>query len=64
MDVTRDPAQFRPVSIRLETQDELDQLLAIINNVANNKVNHMSSVIRAAQCLRDTLYELLEEEES
>ena len=64
MDVTRDPAQFRPVSIRLETQDELDQLLAIIHNVANNKVNHLPSVIRAAQCMQETLNQLLEAEES
>lgn len=52
MEVTRDPPQFRPVTIRLETQDELDQLLAIIDTVADNRINHTPPTIRAAMTMR------------
>lgn len=48
MEVTRDPAPFRPVTIRLETEDELDKLIAALNNVACNVIHHTPQVVRAA----------------
>lgn len=46
------PAEFRPVSIVLETQDELDAFLAIVGNVAENRINHTAPIIRAAVDMR------------
>jgi len=59
MKVTRDPPAFRPVTIRLETQDELDKLLAIIANVARNNAHLTVAVIRAAVDMEHTLTDLL-----
>lgn len=59
MKVTRDPPEFRPVTIRIETQDELDMLLAIIANVARNNIHHTPPVVRAAIDVERTLTDLL-----
>ncbi len=62
MKLTRDEPKFRPVNIRIETQDEFDQLFYIISDVAENRVNHVPQVINAAVNIRDTLVRLLDEE--
>lgn len=59
--LTRDNPRFRPVTIRLEKQDELDQLLAIIEAVAGNKINHVPGVITVAKRLLADLNTLIEE---
>lgn len=59
--LTRDNPRFRPVTIRLEKQDELDQLLAIIEGVASGKVQHLPQVITAAKRLLADLNTLIEE---
>lgn len=59
MKVTRDPPAFRPVTIRLETQDELDKLLAIIASVARNNTHLTATVIRAAVDMEHTLTDTL-----
>lgn len=63
MEVTRDPPEFRPVTIRIETQDELDMLLAIIASVARNNIHHTPPVVRAAVDIERTLTNLLNEED-
>jgi hypothetical protein len=63
MKVTRDPPEFRPVTIRIETQDELDMLLAIIANVARNNTHLTMPVIRAAVDVEHTLTDLLNRED-
>lgn len=57
MRVTVEPVPFRPVSITLETQDELDKFIAIFETVAENRVNHQPQVVRAAQQLYKYLLE-------
>jgi hypothetical protein len=49
MDISREDAKFRPVTITLETQNEYDQLMAIIYHVAENKINHTPPLITAAK---------------
>lgn len=34
IDVNRDDAQYRPVSMRFETQNDFDQLLLVLHQVA------------------------------
>lgn len=46
------PAEFRPVSVTLETEDEFDIFVAILSAVAENRVNHTPTVIRAAVDMR------------
>lgn len=46
--ITRDNPAFRPVTIRIESQDDLDKLYAIIEAVASNRINHTQQLIRAA----------------
>lgn len=53
-------AKFRPVTIVLETQDELDQLLAVIADVADNRITHLSSVVAAANALHDDITKTVE----
>ena len=59
MQIERDKAQFRPLTIRLETQDELDQLLVIIDQVALNRINHAQHHIQAAIEIRRVMLNLL-----
>lgn len=62
MKLTRDEPKFRPVTIRIETQDELDQLFYIISDVAENRVNHVPQIINAAVNIKDELLRFLDEE--
>jgi hypothetical protein len=41
--------EFRPVTLTLETQDEFDQLFAVVAQVANNSINHGPRIIEAAK---------------
>ena len=59
MKIKLDPQLFRPVTIRIENQDELDQLLAIVDNVAENRVSHAPQIIAAAKEMRCAIYNLL-----
>lgn len=60
MEITRDPVPFRPVTIKLETQDDFDNLLAIVGQVAVGAPHHLPSppTVKAAQTLRRLLCEL------
>ena len=51
MKITQDPAEFRPVTIRVETKDEWDQLYYICSAVANDKIVRSPQVIKAAQAI-------------
>lgn len=62
MEITRDPPEFRPVTIRIETQDELDKLVAIVAGVARNSINHTPQVIAAAKDFAARLCSLLNED--
>ena len=64
MKIKIDPALFRPVTIRLENQDELDQFLAIIENVAKNRIMHSPQVITVAKNMRNNLHQMLNEAET
>ena len=55
IDITRDDPDFRPVTIRIESQDDLDKLLAIIRAVAENRINHTPQIIRAAVDFRTAI---------
>lgn len=44
-----DPPKFRPITLRIETRDDADKLAAILESVAQNRVNHIPAVVRAAQ---------------
>ena len=50
--ITRDDPLFRPVTIRIESQDDLDKLYAIIDTVACNCVNHTQQLVRVAMDFR------------
>lgn len=63
MVITKAPVQFRPVSVTLETQDKLDQLLAVLSGVANNRIHHLPQVIAAAKALLFTLSDAVEQPE-
>lgn len=67
MDVTRDPPEFRPVTIRIETQDELDKLLAIVANVARSNIHFAPaadpSMFRFAIDMERSLTDLLNRED-
>lgn len=52
MKISQAPAEFRPVSIEFETQDELEKFLAIVSAVAENRINHTPQTIRAAVDMR------------
>ena len=60
--LSRDNPRFRPVTIRIEKLDELDQLLAIIEAVAGNRVNHVPQTIAAAKRLLADLNTLILED--
>lgn len=60
--ITRDEPAFRPVTIRIDSQDDLDKLLTIIDNVACNRISHSSPVLRAAIDLRNRLFTIINED--
>jgi hypothetical protein len=60
MEVSIAPASFRPVTIVLDTQDEVDKLIAVLSGVAENRINHTPPVIRAAIDLRADLVRALD----
>lgn len=62
MQITRDETAFRPVTIRIESEDDLDKLIAIIDNVACNRISHTPQVIRAAVDFRNQLFNIIEGE--
>ncbi len=49
MKITIEEPQFRPVTIVLETQDELDQLEKILYTLKNNVINYNPQVMSAAR---------------
>ena len=55
MHIERAPEEFRPITVTLETQDELDQLVAILGAVSRNTINHTPTLIRAATDMMQTL---------
>jgi hypothetical protein len=63
MIVTQDKPKFRPVTVRIETQDELDMLLAVISNVAENRINPIPQVIVAAKDLRVSIFDIINSED-
>lgn len=46
--ITQADPEFRPITVVIETQDEYDQLIAILSAVAGNRVNHLPQVVKAA----------------
>ena len=62
MRITQAAARYRPVTIVLETQDEYDKFFLIVEQVAENRINHTPQVIRAAQEMRGYLLDLYDEE--
>lgn len=60
MKVTIAPLPFRPITIVLDSQDEVDRLIAVLSGVAENRINHTSPVIRAAIDLRAHIVGLLD----
>ncbi len=52
MNISRAEPEFRPVTIELETQNDLDRFLAILDQVAENRINHPPPVQRAAIDIR------------
>jgi hypothetical protein len=56
MKIFQDIPLFRPVTIKLENQDEYDQLLEIVSAVAANRINNTEQVIKAAQVFKNMLY--------
>ena len=59
MKITQDPAAFRPVTIRLESEDEVAKLVAIVTAVAQNRIHHTPQLIAAAQYFNVRLCRLL-----
>jgi len=55
MNITVGKPQFRPVTIVIETQDELDQLEKILYTLKNNVINYNPQVIRAAAKFHEQL---------
>ena len=62
MRVTQAAAQYRPVTVVLETQDDYDKFFLIVEQVAENRISLIPQVIRAAQELRLYLLALGDEE--
>lgn len=62
MKIFRDDPKFRPLTIRLETQDDLDKFHAIIDAVAQNRITHAPPLIRAAVDFRTTLHTIINED--
>lgn len=55
MEIEQDAPQFRPVTLRLYTEDDFDQLVAIVLAVAQNRINHTPAMIGAATRLAELL---------
>ena len=55
MKVTTADAKFRPITITIENQDDLDQLIAIVEGVAHGSINFAPQVREAAQAFVDAL---------
>lgn len=51
MRVTQDKPKYRPITIVLEDQDDYDALLAVVSQVAQNKINHPVAVIGVAKSI-------------
>lgn len=57
--ITRDNPAFRPVTIRIESQDDLDKLYAIINAVACNRINHAPQLIHVLVDFRTAIADII-----
>lgn len=55
MKVTQADPAFRPITIVIENRCEYDMLMACLSAVAENKINHLPSVIAAAKQLKKQL---------
>lgn len=53
--IEQDEPQFRPLTIRLETQDDYDKFYAIVSAVADDKLVRVPQVIEEAKKLRAAL---------
>jgi hypothetical protein len=53
--IEMDEPQFRPLTIRIETQDDYDKLFAIVSAVADDKLVRAPQVIDAARQFRHAL---------
>ena len=60
MNIERAAAEFRPVIITLETQDEYDKLMAVLDCIAYNKVHWSEQVKIAAKQIRVELLKIEE----
>lgn len=60
MKVTQSSPSFRPVTIELETEDDVDKLMAILSAVAENRIHHSPAIIRAAIDIRSSIEESLD----
>ena len=49
MDFSIDAAEFRPITIKLKSQDDYDKMCYVLEQVANNRINHPRSAIEAAK---------------
>lgn len=58
MDFSIDNVEFRPITIRLECQNDYDKMCYILEQVANNRINHPNNVIEAAKDILKGLTEV------
>lgn len=58
MDFSIDAAEFRPITIKLESQDDYDKMCYILEQVANNRINHPHNAIEAAKSILKGLTEI------
>jgi hypothetical protein len=49
MRVWKDQAVFQPITIVIESQDELDQMEFLFASVAENKINHIPQLVTVAR---------------
>lgn len=64
LNITRDKAPFRPVTIRIENRDDFDKLLAIVSAVSHAGINHPPQLINAARELHRTMLQFDEDSEA
>ena len=64
LNITRDKARFRPVTIRIENRDDFDKLLAVIDSVASSSLNVIPQLSLAAKELAHTLAQFDEDSEA
>ena len=62
MKVTQAAPRYRPVTIVLETQDDYAKFFSIVEQVAENRINHTPQVMKAAKEMRGYLLNLDDEE--